>query len=42
LPPERFKGLTRDAYKVVAEIPQTVARLPCYCHCDEGFGHKSP
>lgn len=41
LPPERFKGLTRDAYKAVAEMPQTIAQLPCYCHCDEGFGHKS-
>jgi hypothetical protein len=41
LPPERFKGLTRDAYKAVGEIPQTIAQLPCYCHCDEGFGHKS-
>lgn len=41
LPPEKFKGLTRDAYKAVGEIPQTIAQLPCYCHCDEGFGHKS-
>ena len=22
-------------------IPQTIAQLPCYCHCDRGFGHKS-
>jgi hypothetical protein len=41
LPPENFKGITRDAYKAVGEIPQTIAQLPCYCHCDEGFGHKS-
>jgi hypothetical protein len=41
LPPENFKGLTYDAYKAVGEIPQTIAQLPCYCHCDEGFGHKS-
>lgn len=41
LSPENFKGLTRDAYKAVAEMPQTIAQLPCYCHCDEGFGHKS-
>jgi hypothetical protein len=19
----------------------TIAQLPCYCHCDQGFGHKS-
>ena len=41
LPPERFTGLTRDAYRAVREIPVTIAQLPCYCHCDRGFGHKS-
>lgn len=39
--PEQFSGVTRDAYKVAKEIPQTLAQLPCYCHCDRGFGHKS-
>ena len=41
LDPERFTGLTRDAYRAVRQIPTTIAQLPCYCHCDEGFGHKS-
>ena len=41
LDPERFTGLTRDAYRAVRQIPVTIAQLPCYCHCDEGFGHKS-
>ena len=41
LPPGQFSGKTRAAYKVVSEIPQTIAQLPCYCNCDEGFGHKS-
>jgi hypothetical protein len=41
LEPERFTGLTRDAYRAVRQIPTTIAQLPCYCHCDEGFGHKS-
>lgn len=41
LPPENFTGQTRDAYKAVAEIPQTIAQLPCYCYCDEEHGHKS-
>ena len=41
LAPERFTGLTRDAYRAVREIPVTIAQLPCYCHCDRGFGHKS-
>lgn len=41
LDPERFTGLTRDAYRAVKQIPVTIAQLPCYCHCDQGFGHKS-
>ena len=41
LEPERFTGITRDAYRAVRQIPVTIAQLPCYCHCDEGFGHKS-
>lgn len=41
LDPERFTGMTREAYRAVRQIPTTIAQLPCYCHCDEGFGHKS-
>ena len=41
LDPANFSGVTRDAYRAVKEIPVTVAQLPCYCHCDQGFGHKS-
>jgi hypothetical protein len=41
LEPEKFTGLTREAYRAVKQIPTTIAQLPCYCHCDEGFGHKS-
>ncbi|HEX8139032.1 MAG TPA: CYCXC family (seleno)protein [Pyrinomonadaceae bacterium] len=41
LPPERFFGQARLAYQVAREIPQTLAQLPCYCYCDETFGHKS-
>lgn len=41
LNPESFTGITRDAYRAVKEIPVTIAQLPCYCHCDQGFGHKS-
>lgn len=41
LEPEKFTGLTRDAYRAVRQIPVTIAQLPCYCHCDEGMGHKS-
>lgn len=41
LPPEKFSGKQRAAYKAVKEIPRTIAQLPCYCYCDEGHGHKS-
>ena len=41
LEPAQFTGPTREAYRAVREIPVTIAQLPCYCHCDEGFGHKS-
>ena len=41
LPPEKFLGKTMDAYTVAKQIPKTLAQLPCYCHCDQGFGHKS-
>ena len=41
LSPEIFAGNHRLAYKAAKEIPQTLAQLPCYCHCDKGFGHKS-
>lgn len=41
LDPAEFIGKTREAYTVAKAIPATLAQLPCYCHCDEGFGHKS-
>ena len=41
LDPNLFTGITRDAYRAAREIPVTLAQLPCYCHCDRGFGHKS-
>jgi len=41
LDPSSFTGITREAYRAAKEIPVTLAQLPCYCHCDQGFGHKS-
>ena len=41
LEPDKFTGITREAYRAAREIPVTMAQLPCYCHCDQGFGHKS-
>ncbi len=41
LSPDRFIGPAHDAYKIAREIPETLAQLPCYCHCDMHMGHKS-
>jgi len=41
LEPTQFFGKARDAYQVARKIPKTLAQLPCYCHCDKSFGHKS-
>ena len=41
LDPKQFFGKAREAYQVAKQIPATLAQLPCYCHCDKGFGHKS-
>ena len=41
LPPTVFNGNERRAYQAAREIPQTLAQLPCYCHCDHAHGHKS-
>lgn len=41
LSPDKFVGRPQEAYEAVKEIPRTIAQLPCYCHCDKGFGHKS-
>ena len=41
LSPELFNGNERLAYQVAKDIPQVLAELPCYCHCDRGHNHKS-
>jgi len=41
LPPDIFTGNVRLAYQAAKEIPETLAQLPCYCHCDMSQGHKS-
>ena len=41
LAPEIFTGNVRQAYQVAEDIPQVLAQLPCYCHCDMSEGHKS-
>ena len=41
LPPEVFTGNVRLAYLAARDIPETLAQIPCYCHCDMSKGHKS-
>jgi len=41
LAPDKFPGKTRQAYQAAKDIPELLAQLPCYCHCDRGMGHKS-
>ena len=41
LSPDLFTGNPKLAYQAAKEIPQTLAQLPCYCHCDMSSGHKS-
>ena len=41
LSPAIFTGNKRLAYQAAKEIPQTLAQLPCYCHCDRSHNHKS-
>lgn len=41
LSPELFTGNKKLAYQAAKEIPQILAQLPCYCHCDHGQGHNS-
>jgi hypothetical protein len=41
LSPELFTGNIKLAYQSAKDIPQTLAQLPCYCHCDRGHNHKS-
>jgi hypothetical protein len=41
LSPELFTGNQKRAYQAAKEIPQTLAQLPCYCHCDRSQNHKS-
>ena len=41
LSPNEFFGKAREAYAAAKSIPQILAQLPCYCHCDQSLGHKS-
>jgi hypothetical protein len=40
LDPNLFKGKARQAYQVAKEIPEVLAKMPCFCEC-EAFGHEN-
>jgi hypothetical protein len=40
LDPARFSGRTRVAYEAAREVPEVLAKLPCYCGCMTNFSHK--
>jgi hypothetical protein len=40
LDPNLFKGKAKRAYQVAKEIPEVLARMPCFCEC-ETFGHEN-
>jgi len=39
--PATFVGKAREGYEAAKAIPEIIAQLPCYCHCDQSMGHKS-
>ncbi len=41
LSPALFVGKAAAAYQVAREIPETLARVYCYCRCDQSAGHRS-
>lgn len=41
LPESSIKPVQVHAYELAAKIPQVIYQQPCYCRCDQGFGHKS-
>jgi hypothetical protein len=42
LDPKRFTAPSVvKAYTYAKEIPEVFSQQPCYCHCDNGNGHRS-
>jgi hypothetical protein len=42
LDPGQFKHpAQKKAYETARRIPEVLAQQPCYCFCDQGFGHGS-
>ncbi len=40
-PAEFSDPAIKRAYQVARRIPDVLAQQPCYCYCDQGFGHGS-
>ena len=40
-PETKYKPVQVHAYELAAKIPQVIYQQPCYCRCDQGYGHKS-
>ena len=40
LDPNLIKGKDREGYRIAKEIPEILAKLPCFCGC-EAFGHEN-
>src|SRR4030043_1834874 len=40
LDPDRFRGKAKAAYTIAKEIPEILAKMPCFCEC-EAYGHEN-
>jgi len=40
LDPILFKGKAKKAYEIAKEIPEILAKMPCFCEC-EAYGHEN-
>jgi len=40
LDPNLFKGKAKKAYQIAKEIPEGLAKMPCFCEC-EALGHEN-
>jgi hypothetical protein len=42
LDPKQFSDPSAvKAYRYAKELPEIFSQQPCYCHCDNGNGHRS-
>lgn len=42
LDPRQFSDpVIVKAYGFAKDLPEVFAQQPCYCYCDDGFGHRS-